>query len=249
MKTQLYKIALLAALGLAGATAAQAANNDLLLGFNDAAGPAAAQNDYVIDLGAYGNFTSTVSLSFSIDSPTFATAFSADANALNDVAVGAAQGVLGNPGQLLQTGTLNPAVPTVVEVKNSVADITGVSVGEYSSANANGWSSLIAVSPFAPGSTIAGTSLASETGNPMSLLVGGVASLTLWQNVLTTHGLTTTASGWSQLGTLSINANNGVDTVSFTGVSAVPEPTTYSLLGGAGLLLLGLRRPFRRKNA
>jgi hypothetical protein len=48
-----YKTALLAALGLGSVVTVQA-STDLLLGFNDAAGPSSAQNDYVIDLGLNG---------------------------------------------------------------------------------------------------------------------------------------------------------------------------------------------------
>ena len=94
---KLYKAALLAALGLTGATAAQAqvAPSDVFLGFNDSAGPSGANNDYVIDLGAGANFTTTASLNLSSDfnASTFSTAFSADASYLNNVAAGAVQSI------------------------------------------------------------------------------------------------------------------------------------------------------------
>jgi hypothetical protein len=46
---------------------------------------------------------------------------------------------------------------------------------------------------------------------------------------------------------LAVNANTG--SILYTGIAAVPEPTTFSLLGGAGLLVLSFRKKFSRNQA
>src|SRR5580704_4447759 len=102
--------AFLAALCLGGVSIAQA-GTDLFVGFNDAAGPISAQNDYVIDIGSWTALTNSAETNsgsidlmssvapMQIDQPTFtstfATAFSADSSELNDVAVGVAGGSTG----------------------------------------------------------------------------------------------------------------------------------------------------------
>jgi hypothetical protein len=49
-------------------------------------------------------------------------------------------------------------------------------------------------------------------------------------------------------GYFAFNANT--DSLTFTGAAvSVPEPTTYGLLAGAGLLVVSLRNQFRRKQA
>jgi hypothetical protein len=54
---------------------------------------------------------------------------------------------------------------------------------------------------------------------------------------------------FSEIGTITIDVPT--DTVTFNGIDSapVPEPTTYGLLAGAGLLLVGVRRQFVKKNA
>jgi hypothetical protein len=250
--TYTYKATLLIALGLAGVSAAHAGSTDLLLGFNDAAGPTAAQNDYVIDLGLSGsqllanaaanNGSYDLSSTFNVN--TFNTAFVADNNALNSVTAGVVGASGSSPEFLFQTAPVGttPGSITYGEYTAAFAAAGAPIIGEYSSGTAGGWSSDVAVSPTSPGSNenTTGQNVAGQTGtNPLGQLSSGVLDLTLWGNTLTKSGLQHTVQGWVDEGTIDINLNT--DTVSFTAV-AVPEPRTYGFVAGAGLLFVALRR-------
>ena len=245
MKTKLYKAALLAALGLSSVTAAQAGTTDLLLGFNDAAGTG---NDYVIDLGASSLFTTTALLSYGIDTSLFNTAFSADTSYLNNVAVGAVEGnQSSSPSTLFMTGLTTPAAITQSELVGAAAYAGGAAVGEYSSSSLTGWSVNVAPSPTSLLAPSAGSSVGSQTGiNPLSNLAGGWATINLYENTATT-GRGGSVSGWTEVGTFTIDVN--ASSFYYQGVDAVPEPSTCSLFGGAGLLVLLFRRKLNRKNA
>lgn len=242
----LYKAALLAVLGITAVSSAHA-GTDLILGFNDVTLGASA-NDYVVDLGT-GNLTVNSTFQTSFSSTLFNQAFGADANALNNVAAG----IVGSPNAatLFQTSPLlgNPALQATTAEFPLAADSAGATaVGVYSSSSSTGWSFNIAQSPGQNGTSSAG-SLAGDTTNPMLQLSSGVATETLWEATETGSGRTKATTAWQEIGTFTINANT--DTVSFTGadVSAVPEPSTYGLLAGAGLLVVALRRNFSVKNA
>jgi hypothetical protein len=250
---KMYKAALLAAIGIGAISSAQA-STDLILGFNDAAGPAAAQNDYVIDLGlngatlisdakaAGGTFTFADG---TINASTFSTAFGQDANALNNLGGGVVGGFTGsNPKLLYQTVGLGltPTALSAGGLVNTAANAAqGTQVGEYSSANTAGWSALVNVSPAIFGNTASGGSVPGATGTSAEgQVTGGLLSMELWGNQRNTA--TGPAIGWVDLGTFNINLNT--DAVSFS-VSAVPEPTTCVLMGVAGVLLVALRRQFK----
>ena len=239
----LYRVALLAALGLATASVASAQN--LELGFNDAAGPSSAQNDYVINLGALSQFTttSTLNLSSAFSASTFNTAFGSDSSSLNDVAVGAVGGISSTLDSFYSTVGIGPTV-SANNIGSSV-QFSEPTVGEYASATAGGWSSAVAVSPTLPGSGAAG-SISTTSENPTELLSSGVITENLYEAYDTGSGRTVTLHE-QELGALSINVNS--DTVTFTGVDAVPEPATYGLLAASGLLIVAVRRQFKAKNA
>ena len=261
MKNHLYKAALVAALGLAVSTVAKA--SDLYVGFNDSLGNTG--NDYVIDLGAFSQFTLNSTVTGSISSSLFNTAFGSDAKALNDVAVGAVAGgsYAANAGSLPNyAGTFvystGNSAPSSSKSPWSVSEglATSINTGEYTAAGSPTdltWDYLIAVSPTL-GAT--GPSDFTGIGNPESYLANGDVSLTLWYSAKKT-GLTTNPNAFAELGTITIDANStgaGADTITFTGAdvvssAAAPEPTTYGLFAGVGLLGLALRRQFASKVA
>jgi hypothetical protein len=252
---KLYQAALLAALGLGAVSTTQAQTSDLLLGFNDAAGPAAAQNDYVVDLGISGSTllanaaanNGTYTFNNIINASTFSTAYSADANSLTDVAAGIVSGNTStSPSQLFVTSLTSPRSPlSTGEFADSINAAQSSLTGEYASTTAGGWTQIIAASPTAAGTESSGTSLGAESGNPLGLLNSGVITLNLYENT-ETGGLHPTVGGWVDEGTFTIDANTG--DVTFT-TAPVPEPATYGLLAVGGLLILALRRQFVKKNA
>jgi hypothetical protein len=254
MKNHLYKAALLAALGLALSPVANAA--DLYVGFNDYLGTTASGpdqgKDYVIDLGAYTDFTVNSTFSGAINSGSFTSAFSGDANALNDVAVGAVAGGAKSGGTYLYaTGSPSTALGATAYA-NAESSASSVPTGVYAAAGSASnptWDYLVASSPVVGDES--GNGVASEVGNPESYLANGDITLTLWGATKGTFGSPT---AFSELGTLAIDANStgaGADTITFTGadVTPAPEPTTYGIFAGVGLLGLALRRQFAAKVA
>lgn len=245
-----YKFALVAALGIATATGAQA--SDLLLGFNDAAGPASAQNDLVIDMGSLSSYTTTaagVVANGTYDAAlfnSFAAAFGSDPNYANHVAAGAVGGsTTAGAAALVQTAPKG-GLPVWTSA-NSASFLNAATaagspvIGEYSSAGpgggAYGWSQVIAASPTVQGNAPGGN-LAGDSVNPMANLSGGVLVEALYASTGSgSRGFT--PSSWSELGTLTIDMN--AQTITYIGV-AVPEPSAYGLVAGAGLLVVALRR-------
>jgi hypothetical protein len=267
MRKQLFRSALLAALGLGGVTAAQAQSTDMLLGFNDAVGPTSAQNDYVVDLGAASLFTTTSTFTTRFannivygtsGSNSFANTYGSDSNYKNNVAVGVVEyNGSPNPKTLYSTG-LPGTINTwgAGNYANAGALIGSTSLGIYASTATGGsllpWSSSVAASPTATGlsnpANPSGNSVYNLSGPVLTSLSSGVATLFLYESTLTSSGHTSTLSPFTEIGEFVIDANT--DTATFTGsLVAVPEPPAYGLLAGAGLLVLALRRQFGRMMA
>jgi hypothetical protein len=243
----MYKLALLAALGLVSITSAQANNNDILVGFNDANGPANAQNDYVVDLGytaQAGQANSiTVNSSFTVDfsSSLYTTAFGADTSAANDVYAGVTGIYNGSSARTVYlSGQVQPGNIARTPFNNTLSAGSGIATGEYgSTSSSQAWTAEV-------GSSASFGLIQSDTGAPViSSLVNGTVTENLYEATQASN--TGTPTAFSLIGSFDINTTT--DTISFTGadVSAVPEPATYGLISGAGMLLLGLRRQFSRK--
>jgi len=248
-------MALLVALGLASMPAAQA-SSDFLLGFNDAAGPTAAQNDFVIDLGSVGYIYNlaeanggSINLWTSSIGTLFANAFSADTSYDNNVAVGLVEGNTPSSGtQLLQqTINGNPSTPLAIsgtELLGSAAYAQGVSIGESASGAVGTWSYQVAPSPISLGLIAAnGDTVAATTEQPLSYLSSGTVTETIYANTLSGSGRNASVGGWTEAGTLTVNPD-----ASTIEITVTPEPSTYGLLALGGLLVLSFRHRFTRIN-
>jgi hypothetical protein len=184
----------------------------------------------------------------------FTSAFGGDANDLNNVAVGAVAGGATTGGSYLYA-TVNPGNLSGGKFTAAKNDVSSIPTGVYAaagSATSPTWDYLVAQSPTVGDQS--GNGVYSQFGvSPESSLVSGDVTLTLWGSTLAT-GLGKTPTAFSELGTLTIDANStgaGADTITFTGadVTPAPEPTTYGIFAGVGLLGLALRRQFAAKVA
>jgi hypothetical protein len=262
---KLYKAALLAALGLGSITAAQATNftvNDLYLGFTKST---ASQDEY-IDLGNLSSFNATgvTDLSSYLGGLTdFNTTFGSSATSVGMAVVGANNSNVVNPfgvfATALRTGGAG-ADPTVAG--------SNLSAKSHSSSVMSGGAGVVASLLATEGIALpsAGSSLLSGNGVADSYLTKIAATASTQQNFWgktgfspnSTIGATgtiyedlwaaTTTSAYTYEGYFTFNYS--ADQLTFTSSAvAVPEPTTYGMLAGAGLLAVSLRRQFNRKNA
>ncbi len=247
---RLVKTAALAALGVAMGTTAKAQYNanDLILGFTKTG----AANDYVIDLG---NANTTVGVGGSTVhdlSGDFSLAtLSAQFGGLNGASMGVAggngatagrdlyytelRGALGTPPV---PGSTAPGSLASTPIANGANDVSAVANGLPLSAgqsatpaqgNASSWSTAV-------------VNFGIDTGrNPMSQANGSLIYEDLYRG--TPNG----AFAYDGFFTLD---TSGSGSLTFTpAATAVPEPSTYGMLAGAGLLALSLRRQFTHKSA
>jgi PKD repeat protein len=231
--------------GMAGFNSARAGSIDVLVGFNDAAGPTAANNDYVIDLGmtapalvtAASNAGGTLVLTNAIGNSIYTQAFGGDPNAGNNVAVGVVCGSTA-PGAsyVFQSDILGINGLPTWRVSNNNAWLLAAGeaqtpeLGEYASTGPidgnPGWSQIIAISPTLQG-TAEGGNFAGNSTNPVANLVGGNITLPFFESTGTgSRGFT--PSAWTQVGTFDINVNSGNVTF-YTGIaSAMPTVTSIN---------------------
>lgn len=234
---KLTKLAVVAlAAGLMSQVAhAQVPPGDLLLGFSSANTPSG--NDYTLDLGAVGTDGSGLSGS-SFNVSTFNTVFAGNVNPITMAAVGG-HGV-GVGEQLYLTGLHGGAVPNTItgtSISSAISDANGTALGVVASSGSQSWTSEAPL--FA----------AAANNDPRFAISGSTLVLDLYSGTATSTGgtrPTTTIASWTDLGTLTLDLNAG--TVTFA-AAPVPEPSTYGLLAGAGLLLVSIRRQFASKQA
>jgi hypothetical protein len=250
-----YKIALLAALGLASVTVAQAQlqTGDLVLGFTSQG--AGVTQDYVVDLGSLPAFGSANVTLNPLSTTLLGSTFGANlANGAVNVGI-----VGGNSSgsyiydSVLDGGTGTPTVagssaPATPPSKSGIASAAGtlgaVAGGVNAFAGNSDFTGNIAQSPAAVG-TAANSFSSYIYDNPLTQIGAGAGSIVLDIYKDAASGKTGT-TGWAYEGNVTINLSTGADT--FDAVS-VPEPTTYGLLAGAGLLAVSLRNKLSRKNA
>ena len=240
---------------------AQYNNNDLILGFTQTA----AANDYIIDLGnantAVGaNGSSVVDLSSLFSVSTFNSTFSGGlGSGVNMGVVGGQQSIVGRDLYMtVQRGSLGtppvagstaPGNVGSTPMSSGVGDIAAMvnglplSVGgstTIAQGNANSWLTQILGGPNGQGTP----SFVVDTGrNPMGQGLSSVRYEDLYR------GTPGSSGSMSYLGYFTLDTS-GSGSLTFTpSVVAVPEPSTYSLVAGGGLLLVMLRRHVKSNHA
>jgi hypothetical protein len=241
----LYKSALLAALGLGAVAAVSSAQaqttytGDVIIGFTGGTASLTA-NDGLLDFGSVASLTPNETFAaptgFNLNtvewgvvaanpqggSPRYSYTSLAGAPAILSVA---GWGQVNTPVKTIFNNAFSPspAAGTVVYTPTS----TGLDAQNNLVPNTAGW-----LYETVTGGT---STYKNVVGNPNSIGLGAETLYSIQDN----------GSAPVALGTFTLNAN---DTVTWD-VTAVPEPTTYGFLAGAGVLALSLRNQFRRKQA
>ena len=224
-----YKIALLAALGLASISAkADYTSGDLLVGVYQ---PGVSQTTYV-DIGQFSGLTQGETW----DLTTALTA--AGLQNLTSTAEFGVVGVSGSTlwatgvGQTLSKGSYNNVATAVMSIGNNPAiESTGTS---YS------WDTQTFNDPPASGTLIGGGMNVDAALGNQDTLYTDISGTSVGRPPVLTDGTFTQDSFFT------LTSNGGDDVLTY---GAVPEPSTYGLLAGAGLLFITLRNKPSRKIA
>ena len=221
--------------------------DDLSLGFTSTY--AGVTQDYIIDLGQIPT-GSNAQLANNFSLSTFDTIFGSAlaAGAVNVGVVG------GGPNDIngnfdVDTSTLvgaaGPKHSVDQTIDNASQTVISLQLGAVAQGNSSSWTSLIAATPTAVGT--AHNNFTSDLGeaNPLqSLSSSGSLTLEVWNAEDAGNG----TENWTSEGDLQVNVS-GSDLSAVWDPVAVPEPSTYGLLAGAGLLIVALRRQFSFKKA
>lgn len=244
MKKQLYKAALLAALGLASVTAARAdSGGDLIVGFTVGSG-----TDVYYNLGAASALTS---------GETWNVNAALTAAGLNNSLSTVQWGVLGDNVNGNTAFTSPHTAITWASTGNGVAPETLASYSAFNSLQTPINSIISSAGAFGGNLGAMGNQGTIDASSPNSWYSESLNPTlgTQWYNAF--GGITANVTGLSSDALYQIvdNSSAPVDlggfsldntgTLTFTAVS-VPEPTTYGLIAGAGMLLVSLRNQFRR---
>jgi hypothetical protein len=237
---KITKIAVLAAGALAVASTSQAASGDLLVGIYS---PSVNQT-FVLDIGAFSSLANGET--WNLDSLSGGKLFGAPTG------TGAGGSVIGGAG--FTSASLSGARFGVVGYANFGANIyytagTG-SKADVSSLDGGSWGG--AVDGVSQGVFVSGNSFQTDWKTQSSASTGGdVFDALGFYNVNGTQGTHLDLYSATEFGTLASQVKDNFFSLGTDGVltygAAVPEPTTYGLLGGAGLLVLSFRNQFRRK--
>jgi hypothetical protein len=238
MKSQFYKAALLAALGLAGVSAAQAQTytaGDLLVGFTTSSG-----SDLIYDLGQASALHNGETFSG------LSTLLAVDFSSLSALQWGVIGDInSGSPRTAYTTTAVGGSTPSTITGSTKMNQINNVML------NFSG--------DFAGQAPVAGSSTTISANDPNSWNVQTTPNATLSTDYINTYGNPNVTGATSDsffrifnnttaptlLGGFTLGAD---DSFTFNTV-AVPEPATYGVLAAAGLLLVSLRNQFSRKQA
>jgi hypothetical protein len=242
-KLTTLKIALAAA-ALASQAAYAAPTDDLVIGFT---GSAANEYDVIIGTATGGVVSYGGDLNSLLTSGSLNSVFG---SSLNGVSVGIGGGSVGSTADLYVTqlhGSAHPNNLSLAQVQGGGGDFSQVDNGIlfayptgdgtsaiYGKGNIDSYSSVIAP-------TSSSSSLLGQTSiNNNSAIAANTLQEDLWYN--------SKGTGWVLEGTFTLDVSGATPTLTFATVS-VPEPTTYGIAAGLGLLVLSLRRQFSKKAA
>jgi hypothetical protein len=223
---------------------------DLYLGFQNAAGGGSA--DYIINLGAASGMVGQSSV---VDlSPYFSLGdFNAVLGSSSSMLGGVVGGVNGTPADLyatqLRTSNIgNPGVAgsSLTALLTQSADNTAATTLSQLNAPASGtgildtsksWEAYVEPT-FNNSSLYGNTSINPDSPvSPSSVLYEDLYETTDSGDARGSQG-----NGFNYLGYFTMDLTGGSPSLTFMGVNAVPEPTTFGLCTVAGALLLALRR-------
>jgi hypothetical protein len=233
---------------------AQINDGDLVIGFNSGT----STTDYVLDLGQVPTSANT-QLAGSFDLSTFNSTFGSAAMNVGVVG-GDPDGAIDPSGfETMWTTTLRtgvaatsfathgteaaPASLSQNGVDGGASTAVQVALGFTPTANSSSsaWNQVISKGPGQHGSN--NTSFG-QFANPMTALSSQPLTLDLWS---ANDG--NTLNPFTYVGDLQIDLTGATPSIIFDPAVAVPEPASYGLLAGGGLLAIVLRRQFVRKTA
>jgi len=185
------------------------------------------------------------------------TAFNSVFSSFSGLYVGAVSGKTGGFNSIM-ISTISPASPASGSAPNSanIANAAGVVLSIPGAGAVGGGSQAIVANNLGYGQSFkeliangsaAGLSDPNLFGNyiplqdPLSSMSGNTVTLNLWKDTQTAGGGFT---GWVAAGQLSLNLSGSTFVADFT---PAPEPATTSLLAGAGMLVVLVRRKIGQK--
>jgi hypothetical protein len=218
-----YKLALLAVLGLAGVSAVQA-QSDLIVGVYQ---PGDA-NTTAVDLGAFSSLTAGET--FNLSSALTAAGITSLTSSGVFGVVGDVHGSSAATRIVYVTDTGTPNTFTGASAFNNInTSVQSIALGTQAVGSGFDWASE--TDPTAPNTAAAalGYNISGSVANPINF-----------------YAVADNNSAPVLDGNFTLNTST--DVLTFNSV-AVPEPTSYGLIAGAGLLIVSLRNKFSRKQA
>jgi hypothetical protein len=249
-------VLLSAAVALANQAArAQLSPGDLILGFSPAA-TASSGNDYVIDLGQVPTGNQVTHLGSLVDFTTFNSTFTT-ANQLAQVGIIDGFGINGTTGDYdiisvarVESGNPGAAGTETPPAKPSTGSRVTQAATAMSVITPGTPSITSSTSSFFQSTKVNGATFANNLQVDPRVSFSSTVALDLYKTLRS--GAASLAYAYVgqldiDLSSFSMTTPATVDFIPAGFVSAVPEPATFGVIAGAGLLLLSLRRQFRNQ--